>query len=124
MSNQSIWEKENRELRAVLATWKETAGRKHERIAELEVQNDERLKIWNESITITAAQIDAAWGLLRNLESIPSTHSDTAHDILECIGIIACEECGGSGLMPGGDIQRICTRVPCPDCNGRGWVEK
>jgi len=103
--------------------------RADKRIEELEKQQDihcgviQDLVCEDSHVRITTAQIDAAWGLLRNLESIPSTHSDTAHDILECIGIIACEECGGSGEKdeypdPNDDLP---APGPCPSCNGHRW---
>ena len=124
-------EKANRieELKAWGEDWRTQALKNRDRIEELEKQQDihcgviQDLVCEDSHVRITTAQIDAAWGLLRNLESIPSTHSDTAHDILECIGIIACEECGGSGEKdeypdPNDDLP---APGPCPSCNGHGW---
>jgi len=75
-----------------------------QRIAELEKQNDERLKIWNKSITVDRAQIDAAWGRI-TLDS---------EWVLAPLGIVRCGKCKG-GVLQAWDNG-------CPDCNGHGWV--
>ena len=103
------------------------SARRLKRIAELEVQNDERLKIWNESITITAAQIDAAWESL----DYYTRNERTPHNVamgegiataLSFLGIVRCEKCGGSGghgSMEWGEGAMICAT-----CNGHRWTRR
>lgn len=60
---------------------------------------------------ITDAQIDAAWA--------------QGFDALAELGIVRCEECGGSG--EGGmryDGSPVPVEENCHDCNGHGWVKE
>jgi len=63
-------------------------------------------------VVLLYEQIDAAWLAARGSESSLS--------ILRLCGIVACEECGGSGRLP-----RITADGPdtckCPSCHGHKW---
>lgn len=94
----------------------------------------------------TNAEIDAAWKMVQGWRHAGAS---TAVDyrlwmmIFAAFGIVACEECGGSGSVMeaepthvcGGDEERChrCCPVPvpveahCPGCakfTGHGWVRK
>jgi len=90
-----------------------------------EVEANKRIEELEEQVNLTAGwvaskliftpdQIDAAWadawGKYRGTDSTAGFSS------LEKVGIVACEECGGSGGIPeGGNIRT------CPSCDGHGW---
>ena len=104
------------------------------RIEELE----ERDATWNKwygahmtraATFITTEQIDAAWNRIQNLKlewnrnSWVSSLQQATYLVqaLAFFGIVACEECGGSGEWPD---PRPAKDEPCPSCHGHGWVSK
>jgi len=90
------------------------------RIEELEKQNDERLKIWNESITITTEQIDLLWSMVN---SAPDYLKRVMLEVLKkALGIVRCErdECEG-GMYIAGTHTPQAGVSECPSCNGHGW---
>ena len=68
-----------------------------------------------EVVLLTQGQIDAAWdAVVVN----PTDQGMRAHEVVEMLGIVACEECGGSGVLtPDGLPDR-----ECPSCHGHGWI--
>jgi len=79
---------------------------------------------------ITDEQIDAAWAFVIDPPGYLSSDVKKAVEAaLWAFDIKQCEGCGGEGKR----IERmICgatqaslgpMRVPCPDCNGHGWVK-
>jgi len=70
---------------------------------------------------ITTEQLDAAWCLAVQDETLGTTG---AFAILRELGIVACEECGGSGRVPCGTPSHIDCWDTCDGCDGHGWVWK
>jgi len=76
-----------------------------------------------EVVLLKQGQIDKAWRLAVQDETLGTTG---AFAILRELGIVACEECGGSGerdrsmYQPNGDPTDP-TPDECPYCHGHGW---
>jgi len=109
MSNQPIWEQENREL---LLYVEELENRIKELIAPIEVGGGPGRHL------VTIEQLDTAW--------LMADGDEFALAVLTQLGIVRCEDCGGEG-MEFIDATN-CTQpgpsgVPCPGCNGYGWVK-
>ena len=120
---------ESGRLTAELAKWQEQAEvNKHDahNFHDIVVQKDKRIEelleaeiepivgVFRNGHLVTYKQINAAWadawGKYRGTDSTAGFSS------LEKVGIVACEECGGSGGIPeGGNIRT------CPSCDGHGW---
>jgi len=81
-----------------------------------------------EVVLLTQGQIDAAWET-RHWGTVPDHTEEHVDDALERLGIVACEECGGSGerdrsmYQPNGDPTDP-TPDECSSCHGHGWVWK
>ena len=41
--------------------------------------------------------------------------------IFQTLGIVACEECGGSGALQQFMVEPPVNQGACPSCNGHGW---
>jgi hypothetical protein len=71
---------------------------------------------------ITEEQIDAAWEFSK---CFLGPARNNLKKLLSLLGIVACSECGGSGVYSSGDPERS-TNSDCPAChrNGKshGWV--
>ena len=69
---------------------------------------------------ITDAQIDGAWrwALFHSEQYV----REAIIEALRRIGIVRCEECGGSGVVADPTDDRVANK--CPTCNGHGWVKK
>jgi hypothetical protein len=109
----------------------------HERIEELEDASVkevldfgvEQLSRGHDKYHITTTdQIDAAWVYLSLADHGPEHCRVCGKNILQKLGIVRCEGCGGVGdrepygmYQPNGDPTDP-TWVKCPDCNGHGWV--
>jgi len=68
---------------------------------------------------IPFSKIDAAWKSAWDEDSLDWRWA--AERALEEIGIMRCDECGGSGWIganEAGDTK------DCPSCHGHGWVVK
>ena len=97
-----------------------------ERIEELEEDNYELSNVMEKlGYYITDEQIDAAVAL-KDGHNIRTLSEITLWLTLNKLDIKRCEECDGAGMefvsaancsMPGP------SGVPCPDCNGHGWVK-
>ena len=87
------------------------------RIEELERILDDTIGIDN--ISFTHEQIDAAWEKIDDLQDVGLRIG--AYAAYRELGIVACEECGGSG-----DSAPMASLKPevCPSCHGHGWVIK
>ena len=70
---------------------------------------------------ITTDQIDAAWN---QAQEWAYTQPD-CFEALACLNIVACEECGGSGVVREHERgYEDGVEDTCPSCNGHGWVVK
>ena len=68
-----------------------------------------------EVVLLTQGQIDWAW-------RVASSEEPYTDDCLAELGIVACEECGGSGMIGNpSSSDQVCI---CHDCGGHGWVWK
>jgi len=84
----------------------------------LEDSQSESERLRAEVVLLKQGQIDKAWRLAVQDETLGTTG---AFAILRKLGIVACEECGGSGWIganEAGDTK------DCPSCHGHGWVVK
>jgi len=76
---------------------------------------------------ITTDQIDAAWEYVQNILFATKGNADFkrfAKEIFERIGIVACEECGGSGVVREHERgYEDGVEDTCPSCHGHGWKE-
>ena len=81
-------------------------------------------------ISISAEQIDSAWKMVRGWRYEGGTTGEDLRlwmFIFKRLGIVECEECGGSGerdrsmYQPNGDPTDP-TPDECPACHGHGWV--
>ena len=70
-----------------------------------------------EVVLLKQGQIDKAWRLAVQDETLGTTG---AFAILRELGIVACEECGGSGRNAWGSVSTS----TCTGCDGHGWVWK
>ena len=61
---------------------------------------------------ITDEQIDRAWEF-RGVDA-----PEAAEDALAALGVVACEECGGGGLVKS---ETAPCHIECPACHGHGW---
>lgn len=94
-----------------------------ERIEELESRDiGEDIQAFNRAhgiYEITTDQIDAAWEYAQKED----TTQAEAEECLSLLGIVACEECGGSGESP--QTPKNPPMIdPCPSCHGHGWRKK
>ena len=89
------------------------------RIEELDEDNSAMLELLSPKAGyfITDDQIDAAW--VRTTENDWSDYVPGVIDALGDFGIIACEDCGGSG-----DSAPMASLKPevCSSCHGHGWI--
>ena len=96
---------------------------KDKRIAELERESEWKAMkqpLCADCHIITTEQIDAAWET-RHWGTVPNQTEEHVDDALERLGIVACEECGGSGIPTPYEIG---SWESCPSCHGHGWVVK
>ena len=99
------------------------------RIEELERILDDTIGIDN--ISFTTEQIDAAWNRIQNLKlewnrnSWVSSLQQATYLVqaLAFFGIVACEECGGSGKKESrsSSMREEPMLWTCPTCDGHGW---
>jgi len=138
-------------LLGIIAARDEWACKAHERIAELEKENDQLrdIEIIHEGghirVTIGGAEalpfcIHRNFGDDVELESHPYGHHITDAQIdaawgstlqhsdyevvkraLAELGIERCGGCGGDGRIALDDVDGKYAEGPCPDCHGRGW---
>jgi len=74
-------------------------------------------------VLVNTRQVDLSW---KDAQA-SSYNLETKLDLLWELGIVECEECGGSGIIqhletplePGGDYG---WNQKCPDCHGHGWI--
>ena len=70
---------------------------------------------------ITTEQTDAAWGIVDSFLD----EGRGAAEALAIFGIVACEECGGSGVVREHERgYEDGVEDTCPSCNGHGWEIK
>ena len=75
-------------------------------------------------VLITHEQIDAAWKMVRGWRYEGGTTGEDLRlwmFIFKRLGIVECEECGGSGEVKS---ETAPCHIGCPACNGHGWVIK
>ena len=70
-----------------------------------------------EVVLLTQGQIDAAWTLTG-----PSAYGQYAEDVVRIFNIIACSECGGSGVVREHERgYEDGVEDTCPSCHGHKW---
>ena len=94
----------------------------------LRVRIDEQLAS-GEVVLLTRGQIDAAWERLMYYKNSKEFKDQLIWQcigtILEPFNIVACEECGGSGVVREHERgYEDGVEDTCPSCNGHGWVIK
>jgi len=112
------WKIQDRIHRQNAFDWQLTIGELKGRIEELEEKS--RKNVWDQwggkrVIVVTTEQIDAAWESIAH-KDIRGSWDYGALRTLWKLGIVACEECGGSKRVNDGDMDQ-----PCPYCDGHGW---
>jgi len=70
-------------------------------------------------LMIPFSKIDAAWAEVPPYEYDAGSlaPADALAPLLK-LGIVACEECGGSGLVKS---ETAPCHIECPGCHGHGW---
>ena len=73
----------------------------------------------------TDEQLDAAWEYVQNILFATKGNADFkrfAKEIFERIGVVACEECGGSGVVREHERgYEDGVEDTCPSCHGHKW---
>jgi len=98
------------------------------RAEEVEKYNTEMARVLSEGHHITDEQIDAAWAFVIDPPGYLSSDVKKAVEAaLWAFDIKRCEGCGdkmgSSKFTPGPPGVMGLLEVPCPDCNGHGWVK-